>query len=39
MNSVDDLDKQFSPRQIIADKLLHEVFDLDGQIGLQASDI
>ena len=37
MNNIDDLDRQFSPRQMIADKLLEEVFDLDGKIRLQAS--
>ena len=39
MNNIEDLDRYFSPRQMISDKLLEEVFDLDGKIGLHASEI
>ena len=39
MNNIEDLDRYFSPRMMISDKLLEEVFDLDGKIGLHASEI
>jgi hypothetical protein len=39
MNNIEDLDRYFSLRQMISDKLLGEVFDLDGKIGLHASEI
>jgi len=39
INTVDELDMYFSQRKLIERKLIEEIFDLDGNVGLSNSEI